>query len=698
MSAVSTQPELQDEPPVARIDASIRLIEQAMADLVGLAAVTCEAPFATLTIPGVHIAWSRLAGRIDAAAVPDHRACDELAVRGIGLFEVPNVALDERFKGRRTATASPAAAYYAGVPLVAADGQSLGLLAVIDPVPRQLKPYQSAALLALARQAATQFALCKELILARAIAASTPVAFYHSDVHGNITYANPEYRRVFGLRPEQSIDDWSMGVHPEDVVRMRSSWAEFCRRPRPMRFDYRTVPSGGAVRFLAEQVVAADGVGGFVGTISDFTDLVAARSDLVQSRTLVEAIIANLPVALLACDAAGLITRHNNTAAELFSIPGTARPDPETPERYLPAAQVYRADGVTPLSPAEHPLARALGGEVIRDLELVIVPQGATARTTLSNARRLAGPDGQTLGAVLIVQDVTERKLADLELERVHKQLLAASRQAGMAEIATNVLHNVGNVLNSVNVSASLLAERINNPKSSGVARVASLLKDHTADLGAFISSDERGRHLPAYLAQLADQLQTDKRVALEELASLRENIEHIKDTVNMQQSYAKLCGVTETVAVAALVEDGLRMNAGALARHGITLRREIAELPPITVDKHKVLQILVNLVRNAKYACDESGRADKTMLIRVEGDDERVRISVADNGIGIRAENMSRLFTHGFTTRASGHGFGLHSGALTARELGGALTASSDGPGCGATFTLELPRALRQP
>jgi signal transduction histidine kinase len=165
-----------------------------------------------------------------------------------------------------------------------------------------------------------------------------------------------------------------------------------------------------------------------------------------------------------------------------------------------------------------------------------------------------------------------------------------------------------------------------------------------------------------------------------------------------MQQSYAKLCGVTETVAVAALVEDGLRMNAGALARHGITLRREIAEVPPITIDKHKVLQILVNLVRNAKYACDESGRSDKTMTIRVEGDEERVRISVADNGIGIRAENMSRLFTHGFTTRASGHGFGLHSGALTARELGGSLTACSDGPGCGATFTLELPREPRLP
>src|SRR6202162_3211302 len=158
--------------------------------------------------------------------------------------------------------------------------------------------------------------------------------------------------------------------------------------------------------------------------------------------------------------------------------------------------------------------------------------------------------------------------------------------------------------------------------------------------------------------------------MALQELASLRDNLEHIKSTVAMQQNYAKRCGVTETVAVVELVEDSLRLNAGAFARHGVTLRREFADVPQITVDKHKVLQILVNLVRNAKYACDESGRTDKLITLRVEPAPAGVRIWVIDNGVGIPAENMSRLFTHGFTTRVDGHGFGLPDGAPRAHAL----------------------------
>jgi signal transduction histidine kinase len=161
-----------------------------------------------------------------------------------------------------------------------------------------------------------------------------------------------------------------------------------------------------------------------------------------------------------------------------------------------------------------------------------------------------------------------------------------------------------------------------------------------------------------------------------------------------MQQNYAKLGGVTETIAVVDLVEDSLRLNAGAFVRHGVTLRREFSDVPPVTIDKHKVLQILVNLVRNAKYACDESGKADKLITLRIESAPAAVRICVIDNGVGIPAENMPRLFTHGFTTRADGHGFGLHSAALAAQELGGSLSVTSEGSGCGATFILELPCA----
>jgi C4-dicarboxylate-specific signal transduction histidine kinase len=289
-------------------------------------------------------------------------------------------------------------------------------------------------------------------------------------------------------------------------------------------------------------------------------------------------------------------------------------------------------------------------------------------------------------------KEVTERTQAQGELERVHRELVDASRQAGMAEIATNVLHNVGNVLNSVNVSAILASDLAQKSKAGGLGRVVALMREHAHDLGEFIASDPRGKHLPVHLEHLADHLKTEQSAIVKELDSLRKNIGHIKDIVAMQQSYAKVAGVHEIVAVVDLIEDSLRMNAGALARHGVEVVRDFEGEPQVNIDKHKVLQILVNLVRNAKYACSESGLPDRRMTLSVRGADGRVRIVVADNGVGIAPENLTRIFNHGFTTRAAGHGFGLHSGALAAREVGGTLSVHSDGVGCGAAFSLELP------
>ena len=288
--------------------------------------------------------------------------------------------------------------------------------------------------------------------------------------------------------------------------------------------------------------------------------------------------------------------------------------------------------------------------------------------------------------------DITERVEAD-ERERILQQKLRdSSRQAGMAEIATNVLHNIGNVLNSVNISATLVSDKIRNSKAAGLGKVAGLLQQHAADLGAFISTDERGKHLPAYLAQLSEQLMLDQRGALEELDSLRKNVDHIKEIVVMQQSYSKLVGVPERLTVESLVEDALRMNAGAFTRHGVSLKCEFGDVPELFVEKHKVLQILINLLRNAKYACEASGKADKHVAICIANQAGGVRIAVTDNGIGIQPEHMTRIFSHGFTTKKDGHGFGLHSGALAARDLGGALRVDSAGLGHGATFTLDLP------
>jgi signal transduction histidine kinase len=296
-----------------------------------------------------------------------------------------------------------------------------------------------------------------------------------------------------------------------------------------------------------------------------------------------------------------------------------------------------------------------------------------------------------------IVRDMTERRLADQALRDSQQRLLETSRLAGMAEVATGVLHNVGNVLNSVNVSAGLVAEKLRRSKVANIGKAAALLTTRNGDLGDYLTNDENGRKLPSYLTSLSEFLVAENRELLEEVDQLNRNIEHIKEVVAMQQSYAKVSGVIEDLPVETLVEDAIAMNMGAFERHGIVVQKRFSEVPLVRVDRHKVLQIFINLIRNAKYALDDVQRIDKRIIISIApGDENMVRVVVSDNGVGISVENLERIFSHGFTTRANGHGFGLHSGALAAQSLGGSLTATSLGVNRGAAFTLQLPVASR--
>lgn len=300
---------------------------------------------------------------------------------------------------------------------------------------------------------------------------------------------------------------------------------------------------------------------------------------------------------------------------------------------------------------------------------------------------------GKIVGTVGISKDITALKEAEAALERTHRELMIASRQAGMAEVATGVLHNVGNVLNSVNISAGVVTDQLKNSKSAGLLRLVRLLEDHKDSLASFFTEDERGRTIPAYVQRLAETLDGERLKVLEELGRLNANISHITEIVAAQQNYAGIAGVIESVSLADLVEDAVKIHKTAFSRHHIKLQREYETLPPASVDKHKILQIVVNLLHNAKYACEDSGADEKRISVRVKpAAEERARIEVADNGVGIAAENLTRIFSHGFTTRKNGHGFGLHSGALAAREMGGSLLAHSAGPGKGATFVLEIP------
>jgi len=284
------------------------------------------------------------------------------------------------------------------------------------------------------------------------------------------------------------------------------------------------------------------------------------------------------------------------------------------------------------------------------------------------------------------------------QLKDTQSELMDTARQAGMAEIATNVLHNVGNVLNSVNISADLVSRKLRSSKALGLAKAMQLINEHADDLGHFLTEDAKGKLLPGYLNQLVEAIALEQQSLTDELAQLSKSVDHIKDIVSTQQSYAGANSLLEPLVVSELLEDALRMNSGALTRHHVTVIKEYGEVPRIMGDKHRLLLILINLISNAKYAMAGVSNHARNMTLKAAVlDGETLTISVKDEGEGIPEENMTRIFAHGFTTRKEGHGFGLHSCALAAIEMNGHLTAHSEGPGTGATFELQLPLKLAE-
>ena len=301
--------------------------------------------------------------------------------------------------------------------------------------------------------------------------------------------------------------------------------------------------------------------------------------------------------------------------------------------------------------------------------------------------------EGHELTEGRLQNEIGERKRMQEQVEKTHKELMIASRQAGMAEVATNVLHDVGNTLNSVNISTTIIGDTVRKAESGNLSRAVSMMRDHLPDISTFLHHDPKGKLILDYVDRLAAHLKSQQMRALEEVQNLRKNVEHIKSVVSMQQGYAKVAGVIETFRVTEVMEDAMKMNEETLENHHLKVVRDYDPAPlMVSTDRHKVLQVLINLIQNARQACDESTSNGKCITLRIAGGDGMALISVTDDGVGVTPENRERIFNHGFTTRKNGHGFGLHSSALTAKEMGGDLQFQSDGPGKGATFTLLLP------
>jgi signal transduction histidine kinase len=278
------------------------------------------------------------------------------------------------------------------------------------------------------------------------------------------------------------------------------------------------------------------------------------------------------------------------------------------------------------------------------------------------------------------------------ELQHTQARLVETARKVGMAEVASNVLHNVGNTLTSVVMETQLMKEEMESSRTPRLSQVSGLLRENRARLADFLTQDAFGQQLPDYLEALSEALATEQAMMKQGLASLDKHVEHIRAIVQAQQSYATTTLLEEECDLRALVEDALRIHLATLPQDIVRVSKELAALPPLRVDKHKVLQIVVNLLSNARQAMESLTQEERRLVVRLGIEGGRVHIQVVDNGEGLSPEVRERLFTHGFTTRKDGHGFGLHSSALAARQLGGQLLLESKGPRLGTMATLLLP------
>ena len=429
----------------------------------------------------------------------------------------------------------------------------------------------------------------------------------------------------------------------------------------------------------------AKGIAERTAALAERTAELAKSNEAIRSSEyFYHSLVESLPQIIARKDAEGRFTYANAAFSEMVG-----RPD-------LPVVGLYNRDIYPPEQEAKIRAddVRVMETGQVLEYENVVERPGQKKRYLQVKKVPLYA-DRRPIGVLVLFWDLTAFRETEELLRHAQQELIETSRLAGIAEVATGVLHNLGNALNNVNTSAALAADRLRKSKAAGVGKAAQLLLEQGDRLAEFLTTDPRGRQLPDYLKQLAALLQEERVESVRELEALQDSVDHIKQIVAAQQSYAHVSGLFEAVPPAELVEFAVRISEASLARHKITIVREFSPAPAVRVERHKVLQILLNLIRNAKESIIDHGRPDSQIILGIRASLEgRAQIYVTDSGMGIAPENLTRVFAFGFTTKVNGRGFGLHASANAAQEMGGSLVARSDGPGRGATFILELPPA----
>ncbi len=286
------------------------------------------------------------------------------------------------------------------------------------------------------------------------------------------------------------------------------------------------------------------------------------------------------------------------------------------------------------------------------------------------------------------------------ELKAAQSQLVEAAHMAGMAEVASGVLHNIGNAINSVNVRLKLSEEKIDKLNVEKLAQAVDMLESNSGKLDRYIAEDPRGQNVFPYMKLALNSMAEQRTEALADIRFLDNQVKHICEIVSLQQSYAKgKRKPREEHRINDILIDAVRMQSDILERDGITVEVDCSYSTPILLDRLQLIQVFVNLIKNAAHSIVAQAPDRKVMQLSTrlaengEGTSPMVEVVINDTGVGFSPDLKDKIFTYGFSTKKDGgKGFGLHYCANYLRSVGGSIYAESDGQGSGAQFIIKVP------
>ncbi len=316
-----------------------------------------------------------------------------------------------------------------------------------------------------------------------------------------------------------------------------------------------------------------------------------------------------------------------------------------------------------------------LGSELVGVLEVVNRDQ-----------RSFSDWDFPALSVVATVIALFAEK-ARLESERDHFE-----KAAGKADIANSVLHNIGNVLNSVNVSASLMETKLEKSKITQFLMANQLLEEHMENLADFFTNHPKGKILPQFFLRLGDELAKEGKLLSAEVRKVASMTNTMRDIIETQQMLAKM-GSSETQDLIQVIEEALGTQQDAINRMGVVVTRNFQTGRPIRAQRAKLIHVFINIIKNGIEAMVDLSREERILILETgESEEGAIFCRIIDQGIGMGPDIMDRIFSHGFTTKKDGHGFGLASCAKAMEEMKGRIEVESEGPGMGSCFSLYFP------